>query len=120
MSEETPPGVRVLEAHEEFKQHIEAGASKVTALGLITMVVAFLLLASYFSQLLLPYVGGTRYQTVDLLNPALVVTQILLMILTAAWLYVGAVNYLFGRRLGRTVREIRASEKQLEKRIFGE
>jgi len=119
VSEESPPGVRVLEAHEEFKQQIEAGASRVRALAIITMVVTFFLIAAYFAQLILPYTSGTRYVQVDLLNPALVVTQVLLMILAAAWLYVGAVNYLFATRLRRTVKEIRAEEKRLEKRIFG-
>ena len=119
MPDEVPPGVRVIEAHEEFKQQIETGASKVRALGIITIVVTFLLIASYFSQLIIPYTSGTRFVQVDLLNPALIGTQILLMILAAAWLYVGVVNYLFATRLRRTVREIRTAEKELEKRIFG-
>ncbi len=119
MSEETPPGVRVLEAHEEFKQHIEAGASRVRVLGMITIGVTLVLIASYFSQLLLPYVSGTRYVRVDLLDPTLIATQILLIILTGAWLYVGVLNYLFATRMQKTVREIRVDEMELEKRIFG-
>ncbi len=56
---------------------------------------------------------------VDSLNPALIVTQIVLMILVCAWLYVGVSNHLFAMRLRRSVREIRAAEKELEKRITG-
>ncbi len=119
MADEVPPGVRVIEAHEEFKQQIEAGASKVKILGWITMGVTFVLIASYFSQLLIPYVSGTRYVQVDLRDPGLIATQVVLIALACAWLYVGVVNTLFARRLQKTVREIRAAEKEFENRIFG-
>ncbi len=119
MSDERPPAVRVIEAQEEFMQHIEAGGSRIRTLSIITIVVAFLLVASYFSQLVLPYTSGTRYVQVDLLNPTLIAAQIVLIVLVGAWLYVGVVNYLFSSRLGKTVREIRSAEKELERRITG-
>ena len=119
MSSEDSPSRSLLEAHESFIEHVEAGRSRIRLLSVITIVVAFLLIASYFSQLLLPYTSGTRYVQVDLLNPALIVTQILLIILVGAWLYVGVVNYLFATRLGKSIREIRAQEREIEKRITG-
>lgn len=114
-----PPGVGVIEAHEEFKQQIEAGASKVRVLGMITMGVTLLLIVSYLYQLILPYSSGTRYVQVDLLDPTLVATQILLVVLVGAWFYVGVQNYLFATRMQKRVKEIRAGEAKLEKRVFG-
>lgn len=114
-----PPGSQVIEAHEEFKQQIEAGASKVRALGVVTMGVTLLLIIAYLYQLILPYVSGTRYVQVDLLDPTLVATQILLIVLVGAWFYVGVVNYRFATRMQKRVREIRAGEAELEKRVFG-
>jgi len=116
---EKSPGVMIIEAQEELIQHIESGQARIRALSIITVIVAFLLAASYFSQIVLPFVGGDRYQTVDLLNPSLVVFEVALLALSAAWLYVGVVNYLFSTRIGKQVREIRAAERELEKRITG-
>jgi hypothetical protein len=120
MSGEESPSRSLLEAHESFIQHVEAGRSRIRLLSVITVIVAFLLVASYFSQLVLPLVSpSARFQTVDLLNPSLIATQVLLIILVAAWLYVGVANYLFASRLGRSIREIRTAERELEKRITG-
>jgi hypothetical protein len=120
-SEEKSVGVMAIEAHEELIQHIESGQAKIRLLSIITIAVAFLLIASYFSQLLLPLVSSTsRYQTVDLLSPALIATEVVLVILFAAWLYVGVINYLFATRLNRQILEIRAFERELEKRITGQ
>lgn len=93
--------VGILDAHEEFVQHIESGQARTRSLSVITIVVAFVLIASYASQLLIPFTGGSRYQTVDLLNPTLIALQVVLVVLTAAWLYVGVVNYLFATRMGK-------------------
>ena len=109
----------MLEAHEELIQRIESGQARIRALSIVTVVVAFLLAASYFSQIVLPFVGGERYQTVDLLNPSLIVFEVALVGLSAAWLYVGVVNYLFATRLGKQVREIRQAERELESRVTG-
>src|SRR5271169_6124038 len=117
--DEKSPGVMIIEAHEELIQRIESGQTRIRFLSVITVIVAFLLVASYFSQIVLPFAGGQRYQTVDLLNPGLIVFEVALLVLSAAWLYVGVVNYLFASRLGRQVREIRKAERELEKRITG-
>ena len=119
MSDEKSPAVMMLEAHEELIQRIESGQARIRALSIVTVVVAFLLAASYFSQIVLPFVGGERYQTVDLLNPSLIVFEVALVGLSAAWLYVGVVNYLFASRLGKQVREIRKAERELESRVTG-
>ncbi len=119
MVEERSPEVMKIEAHEDFLQHVERGRARMRALSAITIVVTFLLIASYFSQLILPYITGTVIVQVNLRDPALVGTQILLMILAAVWLSVGVADYLFTRRLGRSIDEIRAAEKELEKRMAG-
>ena len=111
--------VGILDAHEEFVQHIESGQARIRTLSVITVLVAFILIASYASQLLIPFTGGSRYQTVDLLNPTLIALQVVLVILTGAWLYVGVVNYLFASRLGKQIREARAKEKEIEGRLGG-
>jgi len=111
-------GVMVIDAHEELIQQLESGQAKIRLLSVITVVVAFILVASYFSQILLPFVSSSsRYQTVDLMSPTLIATEIILVVLGAAWLYVGVVNYLFSARLNRRIREIRSYEKELMNRM---
>ena len=86
-------------------------------LSVITMAVAFLLLASYFDQVLTPFITGTKVVTVNLLDPTLLVLEVVLILVTFAWLYVGVVNYLFASRLGRQIKEARAKEKEIERRF---
>jgi hypothetical protein len=119
MSEEKGDRARVaiLDAHEEFVQHIESGQARIRALSIITIVVAFLLLASYFDQVLTPFTTGTKVVTVDLLDPTLIALEVLLIIVTFAWLYVGVVNYLFASRLGRQIKEARTKEKEIESKL---
>ncbi len=84
------------------------------------MVVAFLLLASYFYQVVSPFTTGTTVVTVNLLDPTLVAIQAILILLAFAWLYVGVVNYLFASRLDRKIKQARAKEREIEKMITGE
>lgn len=116
---EKSPNAMVVEAHEEFVQHIENGQGRIRALSILTMAVGVLLLASYFSQILYPFVTGQTTVQVNLLDPTLIVFEIVLIVLTFAWLYVGVINYLFSSRLGRMIRNARAAEKELGKRITG-
>ncbi len=109
--------VQAIDSYQKLVERVEWGSSKIIGLAVITVFVALILIASYLSQLIIPYVYGTRYVQVDLLNPGLMATQIVLMLMTCAWLYVGLSNLLFAKRLRRTVREIRAAEKELEKSI---
>lgn len=88
-------------------------------LSIVTLVVSVLLLASYFSQLLLPFATGKTTVTVNLVDPSLLVFEGLIIVLTLVWLYMGAVNYLFSTRMRRQVREARAKEREIEKRMTG-
>lgn len=118
--DEKSVGVMAIDAHEELMQQLEAGRGKIRLLSVITIAVAFLLCAAYFSQIVLPLVSSSsRYQTVDLLSPALIATEVFLIGLGAAWLYVGVANYLFSKRLNERIREIRWYEKQLMERMEG-
>ena len=109
--------VAVLDAHEEFVQHIESGQARIRFLSLITIVVAFILLASYFDQVLTPFVTGTKEVTVNLLDPTLLALEVFLIIVTFAWLYVGVANYLFASRLGRQIKEARTKEQEMERSL---
>jgi hypothetical protein len=111
------PSVEIIEAHGSFVQHIEDGQARMRALSVITILVAFLLLASYFYQVLTPFTTGTTVVTVNLLDPTLLALEAVLIVVTFAWLYVGIVNYLFASRLGRQIKEARAKEKEIEGRL---
>jgi len=111
------PSVEIIEAHGSFVKHIEDGQARMKALSIVTMAVAFLLLASYFDQVLTPFTTGTKVVTVNLLDPTLLALEVILILVTFAWLYVGVVNYLFASRLGRQIKEARAKEKEIESRL---
>lgn len=111
------PSVEIIEAHGSFVQHIEDGQARMKTLSIITIVVAFLLLASYFYQVLTPFATGTTVVTVNLLDPTLLALEAILIVVTFAWLYVGVANYLFASRLGRRVKEARAKEDEIERRL---
>ncbi len=109
----------VIEAHEEFIQHIERGSSKIRALSVITIVVSVTLAASYLYQLLLPYLSSTKMVTVNLVDPILETTELVLVLLTLLWLYVGVRDFIFTRRMARAIKEVRVLEREIEKRITG-
>jgi hypothetical protein len=54
---------------------------------------------------------------VNLLDPTLLALEVVLILVTFAWLYVGVVNYLFASRLGRQIREARATEREIERKL---
>jgi hypothetical protein len=116
---EKSPVVSMIETHEEFIQHIESGSSMMRTLSAITIVVSFILLLAYVSQLLLPYVTGETVQPVNLLDPTLQGTEVAVSVLALLWLYVGVRDFLFTRRMGRAIREIRNLEKDIEKHVAG-
>jgi hypothetical protein len=111
------PSVEIIEAHGSFVQHIEDGQARMKTLSVMTIAIAFLLLASYFYQVITPFTTGTRFVQVDLLDPTLLTLEALLIVVTFAWLYVGVANYLFASRLGRQIKEARAKEKEIERRF---
>jgi hypothetical protein len=83
-------------------------------------VVAVILAACHFSQILEPFVTGRRYVQVDLLNPGLLVLEVVMLAPTFAWMCVGVLNYLFYTRVSRQIKTIRALEKEMEKGIIGD
>jgi hypothetical protein len=114
---ERSPGAMIVEAHEEFIQHIEAGQRRIRSLSVITLVVAIFLGASYASQIVYPYASGQSVVTVNLLDPSLLVLEVGALLLTFAWIFVGATDYLFATRLGRMVKAARAAEKELQRKL---
>src|SRR5271157_6528542 len=118
-SPEKSPVVSMIETHEEFIQHIEGGSSMMRTLSAITIVVSFVLLLAYISQLLLPYATGVTSQTVSLVDPTLQVTEVAVSVLALLWLYVGIRDLLFSRRMRRAIKEIRALERDIEKQMAG-
>ena len=102
--------------HDDFIRHVEVGASKMKLLSWITIVVAFLLALSYIAQLALP-LAGTTSVTVSLNDPAFVVTEVLVLILTVAWLYVGVRNLRFTTNLASQISAARRAEADIERRI---
>jgi len=114
---EPDPRIEIMELHEEFVQNVEKGSVRIRTLSILTIAVSLLLLASYFSQLVDPFVTGTRLVVVDLLDPLLLTLEVLLIAITFIWLYVGVVNYLFSKRMSSAIRAARAKEKELEGRI---
>jgi len=120
MSDEKSPAVTIMEAHEEFVQHIEQGSSKIRALSAITIFVAFILLLSYAYQLLLPFISNTKTVVVNLADPVLQATEATVALLALLWLYVGIRDYLFTRRMDRAIKEARLLEKEIEKGMIAE
>lgn len=114
-----PPGIQAMELNELFVQRIEEGTRRLKLLSIVTLIVAVLLLASYASQVVLPFATGQTTVTVNLLDPGLLFFEGLLILLTVAWVYVGALNYLWARRLGDRIRKVRAEEDKILKRIEG-
>jgi len=110
----------VLEIHEEFLQRVEEGSAKIRGLSVVTVVVAILLAISYTSQIVLPYVGGGPSVIVNLTDPTLVATEVLLAVLALVWLYVGVSDYRFVSRLNRSIRVARMKEKELEKGVLSQ
>jgi len=115
--EEKSPVVSMIETHEEFIQHIESGSAMMRTLSAVTILVSAVLFASYVSQLLLPYLAGVTVQTVNLTDPILQGTEVALSVLVLLWLYVGIRDFLFTRRMSKAIGEIRALERDIEKRI---
>jgi hypothetical protein len=108
-----------LEAHDDFIQHVEVGQKRLRNLSLTTLVVTVILGAAYFSQILTPFVTGQTVVQVNLLDPGLLILEVLILGLTFAWMYVAALNYLFYTRLGKSIKQIRVMEAELLKRIEG-
>jgi hypothetical protein len=112
-----PANIKAIELNYILVDRMQTSASRVRLLSIITLVVAVLLLASYASQVILPFATGQTTATVNLLDPALLVFEGLLIVLTIAWIYVGAVNLLWSRRISKRIRELENFEDRLANRI---
>lgn len=108
-----------MEAHQELVGHLERSSGRMRALSAVTVVVALYFAAVYVFQLLLPWLG-TESVTVNLADPAIKVTEVIVLALALAWLYVGAKDYLFSTRVRRVVRQARTEEKKLKDRLPSE
>lgn len=111
------PGAMIVEAHEEFIQHIEAGQTRIRSLSVITLVVAIFLGASYATQIVYPYVFGQSVVTVNLRDPSLLILEFAALLLTFAWIFVGATDYLFATRLGRMIKAARTAEGEIQRKL---
>jgi hypothetical protein len=118
VSEDRHPGVMAHEAQEAFMQHLERGSSRIKLLSIITIIITIFLAAAYVSQLvLLPYVFHIRTQTVNLLDPGLVISELVLLTIVLIWLSVAVRELIFVTRLSNQIREIRSLQAQIEKKI---
>jgi multisubunit Na+/H+ antiporter MnhB subunit len=119
MSEDRSPRASIVDSHQELVRHIEAGGARMRTLSAITVVVAFFLVASYLYQISLPYAFGVTTVTVNLSDPGVMVTEVLVLALASAWLYVGATDFVFSSRLSKAIKGARESERKIEAEITG-
>ena len=80
------------------------------------MLVAAVLAVDYLYQLALPLTGTTTV-TVNVANPALEALQLVLLAFVIVWFYVGLNDLCFTRRMSKAIKESRAAEREVEKRI---
>ncbi len=119
MMTEKNPEKSILEIHEEFLQHVEAGSSKIRVLSVITIIVASLLALSYVYQVGSAYLTATYTVTVNLRDPLLVAFELVLTVLAFLWLYVGVRDYRFVSGLAKSIGRARALEREIEREISG-
>jgi hypothetical protein len=117
MSNDKSAAITILEAHEEFVQHIESGSSKIRLLSAVTIGVSSVLSVSYVYQLVFPYLTGESSVVVNLVDPVLQTTEVVVAALASLWLYVGVRDYLFTKRMDKAIREARTLEKEIQKRV---
>ena len=116
MSDEAERGPEILDAHQEPVARIEESAGKMRALAILTVVVAAFMAVAYIFQLALPPTGTTS-QTVDLTEPSLVATELVVLALALVWLYVGANDFRFTMKVKREISAAPVKERHLLDRI---
>lgn len=116
MSDEKELGPGIIDAHQELVLHIEQTAGKVRVLSIVTVVVAAVLALSYISQLALPLTGTTTV-TVNLADPANILTELIVLALSIIWLYVGLQDLRFSWRMKGEIKSARSKEKEIQDRI---
>ncbi|MDG7008821.1 MAG: hypothetical protein JRN06_11415 [Nitrososphaerota archaeon] len=117
MAEETDPNVSVIELQEEFLEHYERGGKKIRLLALVATLAGGYFALAYFLQLVvLPYVLGITSQTVNLVDPSLMVLEAASLIIALLWFVAGLRDLTFANRVSRKTREIRARQAELAKK----
>ncbi len=119
MSDKAEVDVALYQINDDFSEHIEKSSRRIRILSVITLVISVILLASYFSQIVYPFVTGQTIVSVNLVDPSLLALEVVLVLLTLAWMYVGAVNYLFSSRMAKAVKQAREQEHKIETMIEG-
>ncbi len=119
MPDKAEVDIALYEVNDDFAAHIEKSSGRIRVLSVITLVISVVLLASYFSQIVYPFVTGQTTVTVNLVDPSLLALEIVLVLLTLAWLYVGAVNLLFSTRMAKAVKLAREHGRSVERMIEG-
>jgi len=117
MSEEKDPSVSIIELQEEFIQHVERGGRKIRLLALIAIFAGGYFALNYFIQLVvLPYGLGITSETVNLVDPTLVATGAISLVISLLWFYAGLRDLVFERRLAKRIREVRELQSQVAKK----
>jgi len=117
MSEEKDPSVSIIELQEEFIQHVERGGRKIRLLALIAIFAGGYFALNYFIQLVvLPYGLGTTSETVNLVDPTLVATGAISLVISLLWFYAGLRDLVFERRLAKRIKEVRELQSQVAKK----
>lgn len=116
MSDEKERGPQIVEAYQELVGRIEQGTGRMRALSIVTIAVAAVLAASYFSQLALP-LTGTLTVTVDLNSPGTVAAEVIVLALALAWLFVGIQDLRFSWRIKAEIRQARSKEREIGEKL---
>jgi len=117
MSEEKDPSVSIIELQEEFIQHVERGGRKIRLLALIAIFAGGYFALNYFIQLVvLPYGLGITSETVNLVDPTLVATGAISLVISLLWFYAGLRDLVFERRLAKRIKEVRELQSQVAKK----
>lgn len=117
MAEETDPNVSMIELQEEFLEHYERGGKKIRFLALIATLAGGYFTLAYFLQLVvLPFVLEIRSQTVNLVDPGLMILEAASLIIALLWFVAGIRDLIFANRVARRIRDIRARQADFAKK----
>ncbi len=116
MNEEEERGAAIIDAHQELVGHIEQSTGRMRVLSAVTVLVALVLALSYVSQLFLPLTGTTT-ATVNLTDPAIVASELVVLTMALAWLYLGVRDLRFSSRVRRDIMQARAKEKAIQDKL---
>jgi len=116
MTEDVERGPAILDAYQELVSRIEQSARRMRMLAALTVAVAVLLSIAYIFQIALPLTGTTS-ETVNLSDPTLMAAEVLVLVLTLLWLYVGVSDFRFTSRVRGEIAAARVKERQLQERM---